>query len=79
MCRKTAMNWAQVTPKRQQQAQVLYNLFLYSCLYFYSYKEFLIQILQIVRNMQNSIETRGNLCTELGPPVVTPVQNGNTE
>ena len=32
--------------------------------------EFLIQIfLKIVRNMQNSIKTRGNLCTELGPPV----------
>ena len=24
--------------------------------------------------MQNSIETRGNSCTELGPPVVTLVQ-----
>ena len=46
---------------------------------FNRYTEFLIQILQIVRNMQNSIETRGNLGTELGPPVVTPVQNGNTE
>ena len=36
---------------------------------FNSYTEFLIQILQIVHNMQNSIETRSNLCTELGPPV----------
>ena len=39
---------------------------------FNRYTEFLLQILQIVRNMQNSIETRGNLCTELGPPVQSP-------
>ena len=32
--------------------------------------EFLIQSLKIVRNMQNSIETCGNLCIELGWPVV---------
>ena len=35
---KMAMNWAQVTQKKQQQTQVhvtKYNLFLYSCLYFY--------------------------------------------
>ena len=32
-----------------------------------NYIEFLIQSLKIVRNMQNSMETRGNLCTELGP------------
>ena len=31
--------------------------------------EFLIQSLYIVRNIQNSIETLGNLCTEPGPPV----------
>ena len=27
--------------------------------------------------MQNSIETRGNSCTELGPPVVTLVQRNH--
>ena len=32
--------------------------------------EFLIKSLQIVRNMQNSIETRRNSGTELGPPVI---------
>ena len=37
---------------------------------FNNYTEFLIQSLKIVRNMQNSIETRGNLCIKLGPPVV---------
>ena len=34
--------------------------------------EFLIQILQIVRNKQNSIETRGDLRIELGPAVIWP-------
>ena len=38
---------------------------------FNSYIEFLIQILQIVRNMQNSAETHDNLCTELGWPVLS--------
>ena len=27
-------------------------------------------------NMQNSIETRGNLCTELGWPVISVVEGG---
>ena len=36
---------------------------------FNNYTEFLIQSLKIVRNMQNSIETRGNLYIKLGPPV----------
>ena len=36
-----------------------------------NYIEFLKQSLfKIVRNMQSSIETRGNLCTELATPVV---------
>ena len=39
------------------------------------YIEFLTQSFWIVRNMQNSIETRGNLCTELGPPVFRVNQN----
>ena len=43
---------------------------------FNNYIEFLIQSLLIVRNMQNSIETRGNLCTELGPPVFSSVDYG---
>ena len=33
---------------------------------FNNYIEFLKQSLSIVRNMQNGIETRSNLCTELG-------------
>ena len=37
---------------------------------FNNYIEFLIQSLEIVRNMQNCIETNDNLCTELEPPVV---------
>ena len=43
---------------------------------FNNYIEFLIQSLLVVRNMQNSIETRGNLCTELGPPVFCSVDYG---
>ena len=39
-------------------------------LWFNNYIEFLIQSLSIVRNMQNSSETRSNLSTELGLPVV---------
>ena len=37
---------------------------------FNNYIEFLIQSLEIVRNMQNCIETNDNLCTELEPSVV---------
>ena len=37
-----------------------------TCLDCNNYIEFLIQSLKIVRNMQNSIETRDNLCIELG-------------
>ena len=43
---------------------------------FSNYIEFLIQSLLIVRNMQNSMETHGNLCTELGPPVFCSVDYG---
>ena len=64
------MNWAQVTEKKATGPSLRkYNLFLYLCLYFYvlfSYVEFLIQILLIVRCMQSGIETRGNLSTEFG-------------
>ena len=35
-----------------------------------NYVKFFIQSLQIVQNMQNSIETRGNLIIELSCPVV---------
>ena len=42
---------------------------------FNNYIEFLTQSFWIVRNMQNSIETRDNLCTELGPPVFRVNQN----
>ena len=41
---------------------------LYICAYilpFNNHVQFFIQSLQIVRNMQNSIEARSNLCTEL--------------
>ena len=39
-----------------------------TCLGFNNEIGFLIQRFKAVRNMQNRIETRGNLCTELGPP-----------
>ena len=60
---KMAMNWAQVTQKSNnrpkfKQAQII-SIFMPIFLRFNSYIELLIQILQIVRNVQNSIETSG--------------------
>ena len=43
------------------------SIFMLVFLRFNNYIEFHIQSLKIVRNMQNSMETRGNLCTELRP------------
>ena len=69
-----AINGALVTPKKQQQTQVNVRT-IYFCIFmpiflrFDNYIEFLIQSLEIVRNVQNGIETRDNLCTEFGPPV----------
>ena len=49
---------------------------------FNNYIKFLIQSLfkdlKIFRNMQNKIETRGNLCTELGPPVDSLIEEANS-
>ena len=49
---------------------------------FNNYIEFLIQSLfkdlKIVGNTQNKIETRGNLCTELGLPVESLVEEAST-
>ena len=62
-----AINEAQVTQKKQQQAQV-YVSTIYLYVYFYGLTtilNFSYKVLKIVRNMQNSIETCGNLCTEL--------------
>ena len=43
----------------------------------FSYKDF-FKDLRIFRNMQNKIETRGNLCTEFGPPVDLLIEEANT-
>ena len=65
---KMAMNWAQVT--RTEKATTgpslrKYNLFLYSsCLYFYVLTTILNFSYKVV------IETCGNLCTEVGRPVI---------
>ena len=62
-----AINEAQVTQKKQQQAQV-YVSTIYLCVYFYGLRtilNFSYKVLKIVRNMQKSIETCGNLCTEI--------------
>ena len=50
-----------------------YNLVLYLCLLILrinNYVKFFIQSLLIVRNMENSIETLGDLCIELRLSVV---------
>ena len=69
-----ATNWVQITQKKQQQAQVyvstIFFIFMPIFLRFNNYIEFLLQSLEIVSNMQSSIETHGNLCTEPGPPVL---------
>ena len=57
-----AMKWTQVTQKKQQQTQVhvstIYFYIMSIFLRFNNYIEFLIQSLQIVRNMQNSRSDR---------------------
>ena len=85
LCRKTTLNKQRaakpykmamiIEPKLHrkgnlQQAQVyIISIFVPVFLHFNNYIEFFVQSLQIVHNMQNSIETRSNLCTKLGLPV----------
>ena len=69
---KMAMNWAQVTEKKQQAQVYVSTIYFYIYAYistFYLATLNLIQILLIVRCMQSGIETRGNLSTEFGSPM----------
>ena len=71
---KLAMNWAQVTQKRQQQAQVYVSTTHFYVNFMPIFVRFILNFshsLKIVRNMQNRNENRGNLCTEFGAPSVS--------